>query len=288
MVFAVSACSGAPAALHPASASQAPLSLAADEHMVVIPAGRFIAGSTVEERAAAYESYARTAGEDAARTQGWFDREADRHVVTLPAFRIDLLPVTQAQFAEFVAAERVAAPAIDEAAWRAQGFAQDFATQVARYVWRDGVPPSGREDHPVVLVTWSEADHYCAWRGRLRGQPRRLPTADELEKAARGDGGMAYPWGNAFEADKLNSAIQGPGDTTAVGSYTSGASPYGVLDLAGNVFHWTATPGDGETMIVKGSGWAEYGGIGRGASLDQRVRTARDVTVGFRCAGGGP
>ena len=68
----------------------------------------------------------------------------------------------------------------------------------------------------------------------------------EYEKAARGDGGLAYPWGNAYEPDKLNSAVKGPGDTVPVGQYTIGASPYGVLDLAGNVFEWTSTPFSGE------------------------------------------
>ena len=62
-------------------------------------------------------------------------------------------------------------------------------------------------DHPVVLVTWTEADRYCRWRGEQRGEGRRLPSEDEYEKAARGDGGLAYPWGNAYEPDKLDSAV---------------------------------------------------------------------------------
>ncbi len=290
LVLALAGCSAAPGAVgRPGSpsAAHASLSLAADDRMIAIPAGRYVSGSTLEERAAAYDAYQESAGDDTARAQQWFDREADRHSGELPAFRIDLMPVTQAQFAELVIAERVAPPAIDEAAWRAQGRSQDFATQVARFAWTGNKPPDEREDHPVVLVSWSDAERYCAWRGALRGEKRRLPTAQELEKAARGDDGLAYPWGNAFEPDKLNSAVKGPGDTMPVGSYASGASPYGVLDLAGNVFQWTATP-DGDQMVIKGSGWDSPPGVGRGASLDRRPRAVRDVVVGFRCAADGP
>lgn len=288
LVIVLAACSAAPTAAQQATTARvarAQLSLAADDRMIVIPAGRYVAGSTPEERAAAYDDHFRTSGQDDARAQGWFDREADRHVATLPGFRIDLMPVTQAQFAEFAASEPVAVPSIDKAGWRAQGFSQDFAIATARFVWGDGRPPNGREDHPVVLVSWSDAGRYCAWRGGLRGVTRRLPTAEEFEKAARGEGGMSYPWGNVYEPDKLNSALQGPGDTTPVGTYTTGASPYGVLDMAGNVFQWTATPGDGDQAVIKGSAWEQFAGIGRGAFWDKRTRTARYVLVGFRCAG---
>jgi formylglycine-generating enzyme required for sulfatase activity len=288
LALAATACGAAQTPADQARMARAQLALASDERMIAIPAGRFIAGSTPEERAAAYDAYLSTAGNDDARVHHWFDREADRHSLMLPAFRIDLMPVTQAQFAEFVAAEHVAPPTIDEAGWRAQGFSQDFATQVSRFAWADGRPPAGREDHPVVLVPWSDAARYCAWRGALRGQRLRLPTADEHEKAAGWDGGLAYPWGNVFEPDKLNSAVHGPGDTTPVGTYTAGASPYGVLDLAGNVFEWTSTLADGDQAVVKGSAWTEMAGVGRGASFDKRPRAARHVTIGFRCAGDAP
>ena len=267
-----------------ARADSAPLSLAADQRMIAIPAGNFVSGSTPEERATAYDDYEATTGRDTAREEKWFDREAERHGGELPAFRIDLMPVTQAQFAELVSAEHLAPPSVDESAAQAQGGELDVASRVSRFAWQDGRPPSGREDHPVVLVTWADAERYCAWRGALRGEKRRLPTAAEFEKAARGGDGLSYPWGNAFEADKLNSAIGGPRDTTPAGSYAAGASSYGVLDMAGNVLHWTATPAGGDDMVVKGSAWNAGGGMGRGASVDKRPRRARDVLVGFRCA----
>lgn len=270
-------------AVHP-HAAQAPLSIAADRRMIAIPAGLFIAGSTPEERAQAYDDYQHTANNDTARERKWFDREEDRRQVTLEAYLIDLFPVTQAQFAEFVDATNALAPTIDEAAWKAQGFVQDYATEVARFVWRDGRPPPQREDHPVVLVTWTEADAYCRWRGELVGHARRLPTAHELEKAARGDKGVIYPWGNTFEPARLNSAVDGPRDTVPVGSNLEGASPYGVLGVAGNVFQWTSTPFPPDEMTVKGSAWDDFAGVGRGASAHGRPKSARHVIVGFRCA----
>ena len=289
LTVALAACAGPTVAQQAstARATRAPLSLAADDRMIVISAGRFIAGSTVEERAAAYDDYARTADPAAGQVRPAFDQEDDRHVVSLSAFRIDLMPVTQAQFAEFVVEEHATAPSIDEAGWRAEGFSEEFAPQIARFAWTAGRPPNGREDHPVVLVTWSDADRYCAWRGQLRGRGRRLPTAAEFEKAARGDDGLAYPWGSVFEADKLNGASGKLHDTTPVGTYPAGASPYGVLDMAGNVLQWTATPvaGHGDEMVVKGSAWDDPAGIGRGASRNKRGKPERRVRVGFRCAG---
>ncbi|MDB4958177.1 MAG: hypothetical protein JWO36_5746 [Myxococcales bacterium] len=262
----------------------APLSLAADEHMITIPAGQYIAGSTVEERTSAYDDYQATSGKDTARTAHWFDSEDDRHVAHGLAYRIDMMPVTEAEFAEMVTATQMPGPAIDEDGWGKQGFTQDFATQVARYVWRDGHPPRSYEDHPVVLVTWDEATRYCKWRGEQRGEPRRLPSADEYEEASRGSGGLAYPWGNTYEPDKLNSAVKGPGDTTPVGTYITGASQFGALDMAGNVFEWTSTPYDKGQITVKGSAWEDFGGLGRGASRHGRPPGIRHAIVGFRCA----
>lgn len=283
VLFALAACSSSGSAAYPSS-SVGPLSLAKDQQMVTIPAGKYIAGSTPEERQAAYDSYKATSGHDTAREHKWFENEDDRHIAKLlHSYRIDLMPVTQAEYSEFVMSGLAPAPTIDEASWNAQGFVQDYA-QVERFLWKDGSPPVGREDHPVVLVTWQEAMSYCEWRGKLRGELRRLPTETEYEKAARGDGGLAYPWGNTYEADKLNSAVQGPRDTTPVGQYTAGASPYGLLDAAGNVFQWTSTTFSKGKMTVKGSAWEDFGGLGRGANRHGRAVGARHIIVGFRCA----
>jgi formylglycine-generating enzyme required for sulfatase activity len=256
---------------HP-QAGQAPLSLAADEHMVLIPEGKYIAGSTLEERGAAYDDYQTATTTDTAREQRWFETEADRHQTTLPAFRIDLMPVTQAQYAEIVAAGKAQPPSHPD-------------PQHARFSWTGTTPPQDRLDHPVVLVTWEEASRYCAWRGELRGQPRRLPSAAEYEKAARGENGLAYPWGNLFEPAKLNSADGDPNDTLPAGEFAAGASPFGVLGLAGNARHWTSTAAGAGAYLVKGSGWDDHPGVGRAASGRATPATERAANVGFRCAG---
>ncbi len=287
VAFALLAGCSSPPVAHPPQSAPAPLSLAADQQMLAIPAGQFISGSTPEERAQAYDDYAATAHNEIAREHHWFDGEEDRHVTQSVAFHIDLMPVTQSQYAEFVAAGGAPPPSIDEAAWKRQGYSQDFATQVARFNWKDGAPPAGRADHPVVLVTWDEAKRYCAWRGEQVGAPRRLPSAEEYEKAARGTDGLAYPWGNTFDPDMLDSAVKGPGDTVDVGNYIKGASPYGMLDAAGNVFEWTLTPFKKGQMTVKGSSWEDFAGLGRAASRHGRPPGIRHAIIGFRCAADG-
>jgi formylglycine-generating enzyme required for sulfatase activity len=275
------------------SGAAAPLSGAADAQMVVVPAGRSISGSTPDERASAYADHAATSGGTAAKDGAWFDKEEPRHVVDLPAFRIDLMPVTTAAYAEFVSDGGAPAPTMDEATWKAQGFVQAWPDEIVRHVWVDGRPPPGREDHPVVLVSWDDAAAYCAWRGKVVGQPRRLPSAHEFEKAVRGTEGQFYPWGIEFEPTKLNSGMSHLRDTVPVGSIAGTESPFGVLELAGNIFHWTATPwppGEGratrgEKMTVRGSAWDDFAGLGRGAAWHGRKHSIRHVIVGFRCAG---
>lgn len=265
---------------------EAPHSQAADRMMLTIPAGQYIAGSTPEEREQAYDDHRETAGNDAAREHRFFAREADRHVETLPGFRIDQHPVTNAAYAEFIRDTGAAVPAIDQPSWDKQGLSQSYDTEVARFNWTADEPPAGREDHPVVLITWEEAAAYCAWRGDLTGQPRRLPTEGEFEKGTRGAEGAAYPWGNIFMPDKLNSRVSGPGDTVPVGSFPGGASPHGMLDAAGNIAQWTATPWlhSKDSMTVKGSSWDDYAGAGRGASRHGQHTLMRHAIVGFRCA----
>lgn len=249
--------------------------------MALIPAGPYVAGSTAEEREQAYADHERTSGGDRARRGRWFAREEERREATLGrAVRLDVTPVTNEAYARFVAATGRPAPSIDAEAWARQGYRQDYEREVRRFNWAGGRPPPGRERHPVVLVTWDDARAYCAWRGA------RLPTAEELEKAARGEDGRVYPWGDVWDPTRLNTADGGPRDTTPVGAFPAGAGPYGHLDLAGNVFHWTATPWPFREveMTVKGSAWDDHAGVGRGAARHGRPRGVRHAIVGFRCA----
>jgi formylglycine-generating enzyme required for sulfatase activity len=277
-----------PRAARPADRdAPAPVSRAADAAMIAVPAGTYVAGSTAAEREQAYADAERTAGDDRARRGAWFAREEERHDATLPAFTLDRTHVTDAAYREFLVATGRAGPTIDRAAWQRQGYVQDYDREVARFGWHGQDFPAGRADHPVVLVTYEEAAAYCAWRGRVVGAPRFLPSAAQLEKAARGEAGRIYPWGDAWDETRLDSAVAGPRDTEPVGSHPFGAGPYGHLDLAGEAFEWTSTPWpfDGSKQTLKGSAWDDDAGVGRGAARHGRPRTIRHAIVGFRCAG---
>ncbi len=268
-------------------AVSAPLSRKADSQMLIVKAGQYVSGSTTEEREKAYQSYFETYGRDSARRAKWFQFEEAASEKHLGAYRFDKYPVAQAEFAEFVRATGRAAPMIDAVAWKQQGFIQEYVREVQRFNWENSLPPKSRVQHPVVLVTWKDASEYCKWRGSLFGKTRTLPSTAEFEKAARGPRGAAYPWGQDYDPDKLNSADRGPRDTQAVGSYPDGMSARGAMDVAGNVFQWTRTPwprGKGR-MTVKGSAWDDHGGLGRAAAAHGRRASVRHVIVGFRCSG---
>ena len=173
---------------------------------VEVPAGLLRRGTPIDEAAEVALRHA-----DIGVPVGWFTKEAPRAEIRLPAFRIARTQVTVGQWALFAAAT--------------------------------GRPvPLAPADHPVVGVAWEAATAYCRWLGeQLGGRGVRLPTECEWERAARGEDGREFPWGAQYRTGLANLVDLGIGTTMPVGSFPDGASPFGVLDMAGNADEWTST-----------------------------------------------
>lgn len=250
--------------------------------LVEIPAGPFVAGSDAAEREAAYRLDEAAYGHDRTRKRGWYDRERPRGARRLERFFVTRTPITNREYAAFVADTSHRAPDVDSATWRGYRLVHPFA-RTRRHAWRDGAPPPGREDHPVVLVSHGDATAYAAWLSARTERVWRLPAALEWEKAARGPDGRRFPWGDRFDPALLNSHDAGPFDTLPVGGFPAGASVYGVLDAAGQVFEWTASPGNPGRFLVKGGSWDDRGcGVCRPAARHARPAGIRHILIGFR------
>lgn len=213
--------------------------------------------------------------------------EVPRRRVAVPAFYLDRTEVTNAAYQAFVTETGRAAP----------GAGVDWAR---KWAWAGGEPRAGTEDHPVFLVTWADADAYCAWAGK------RLPTEVEWERAARGDDGRRFAWGddwadaearaNWFDGD---ARPDGHAHVAPVGSYPAGASPFGVLDMTGNVWEWVADPyvehpdrtpapaseDPPRYRVVRGGSWFTNNWYWMRASFRYFLPADEVSTIyGFRCA----
>ena len=236
-----------------------------EEDMVKIPAGEFLMGSPEGEG---------------------HDDERPQHTLYLPDYYIARTPVTNAQFARFIEnGGYLQREFWTEADWRVkekEGWTQP------RY-WAD--KKWNQPDLPVVGISWYEALAYARWAGGS------LPSEAEWEKAARGTDGRLWPWGNEWDPDRCNSAEKGPGRTTPVGQYSpAGDSPYGVADIAGNVWEWTAdwyqpypettyqSSEFGEKYrVLRGGAWGNLRYGARAAFRGRYFPVDRGSFVGFRC-----
>ena len=202
------------------------------------------------------------------------------HQIALVAFWIDQTEVTNAKYAKCVADGGCTHP-----------------SSTSSYTHDSYYGNSEFDDYPVIYVDWNQANVYCSWAGR------RLPTEAEWEKAARGTDGRTYPWGEEISctyANYFDGSKYCVGDTAPVSSYTDGASIYGALNMAGNVWEWVsslyqdnpyvATDGREDfassgSRVLRGGAWDNYGGGNvRSAYRDGYVPASTDDSVGFRCS----
>ena len=252
--------------------------------VIWIPPGPFIAGSDSAEREAAYRLDEAAYGHTVTRDRGWYDGETARGPMELGGYFITRNLITNRQYAEFIEATYRNVPEVDRETWDGYRLIHPYKRTLA-YQWLDGGPPIGREDHPVVLVSHADALAFAAWLSDATGRTWRLPSEAEWEKAARGTGGRRFPWGNFWNPLVLNSHDQGPFDTLPVGNFPKGASPFGLLDAAGQVFEWTATAAGAGRYLVKGGSWDDKGcGVCRPAARHARAEGIKHILIGLRLA----
>lgn len=234
--------------------------------MVTVPAGPFVLGSDEVDT----EGRAQEFGGH----RPWYEDEHPRQVMTLGPFRIDRTEVTGAAYAAFVRVVHYPPPPD----------------------WTGTPPGPPGPELPVTRVNWMDAQNYCHWRGA------RLPSEFEWEKAARGPDGRAYPYGDTFDPERANTGRDGA--VAPAGEYQGSASPYGAVDMAGNVWEWTSSwylpyPGSGlqsplfghRQKVLRGGSAGTAGGHYLLASLTSRGSyrflldpRAKAADAGFRCA----
>jgi len=255
---------------------------------VNVPAGKFLMGSK-EDNSRAYNN------------------EKPQHTVEMPAaYYIGRFPVTNAQFAVFVKASGYKTTAEEAGFGRAWDGKEWKDVKGANWQHPNGPERNidGKQDHPVVQVSWHDAQAYCTWLNDVygadlhRGLQFRLPSEAEWEKAARGEYGAEWSWGNkAPDANRCNFNLN-IGDTTPVGNYSpQNDSPYGCADMVGNVCEWTHTlfenypyaPKDGresETSpglrILRGGSFYSNAWSTRCAFRDANYSISGNFDYGFR------
>jgi formylglycine-generating enzyme required for sulfatase activity len=237
---------------------------------IMLPAASFLMGTPV----AALSGLAKQYG----GTRESYREESPQHHVALPGFAIAATPVTNGLYEQYVL----------------------FTGAVPPIHWRGPQAPVALRDHPVVNICWHDALAFCQWLSDAlpSASPVRLPHESEWEFAARGTDGRTFPWGMTF-ANLGNTRESGHATTTVVGSYPGGMSPWGALDMAGNVWEWTASldalypyqSGDGREDLVapgrrvlRGGCYANPHGFARCACRFRMNPALSNDFIGFRLA----
>jgi formylglycine-generating enzyme required for sulfatase activity len=234
--------------------------------MVYIPPGDFMMGQTDEEKKWLIDQI----GEK--KYNSYYKNEIPLHKVYLDGYWLGKYQVTFAQYDKYCNDTKIEKP--NDRNW-------------------------GRENRPVIYVSWDDAGAYCQWLSKETGLQFKLPTEAQWEKAARGNDQRKYPWGSGEPGKDLANFSGNVGKTTPAGSYQAGASSYGLLDMAGNVWEWCADwyesgyyknsplknpggPDSGSDRVIRGGGWGSYARVLRCAHRGSDGPSYRDDFLGFR------
>lgn len=211
---------------------------------------------------------------------------------TVAAYAISKYPITNAQYTKFIESNGYT----NHVWWTEQGWEiREKKGWTEPRIWRE--EKWNESEHPVVGVSWFEAVAFCRWLSSESGENIMLPTEQQWQRAAQGDDGRAFPWGNTWDSDKCNNFVDnegiGIGQTTPVTQYPAGVSPYGVMDMSGNAWEWCLTSyeedndvnGNVTYRVLRGGAWSNY-------FVDSFRATSRhrfdpdfgNGYLGFRCA----